>query len=49
MFSGVVMLDREERSLSSVTEKIADEMVSKKEIRPADREGVVQAFLQNRR
>ncbi|KAI4896483.1 hypothetical protein NFI96_018649, partial [Prochilodus magdalenae] len=46
MNTGVVMLDREERSLSSIAEKIADEMVSKKEIRPADREGVVQAFMQ---
>ena len=49
MFSGVVMLDREERSLSSIAEKIADEMVSKKEIRPGDREGVVQAFMQKSR
>uniref|UniRef100_A0AAR2KBN5 Anion exchange protein n=1 Tax=Pygocentrus nattereri TaxID=42514 RepID=A0AAR2KBN5_PYGNA len=48
MNTGVVMLDREERSLSSIAEKIADEMISKKEIRPGDREGLVQAFLQNR-
>uniref|UniRef100_A0A3B4C0D1 Anion exchange protein n=1 Tax=Pygocentrus nattereri TaxID=42514 RepID=A0A3B4C0D1_PYGNA len=47
MNTGVVMLDREERSLSSIAEKIADEMISKKEIRPGDREGLVQAFLQN--
>ncbi|KAI4895816.1 hypothetical protein NFI96_008122, partial [Prochilodus magdalenae] len=49
MNTGVVMLDREERSLSSIAEKIADEMVSKKEIRPGDREGVVQAFMQKSR
>uniref|UniRef100_A0A8B9L629 Anion exchange protein n=1 Tax=Astyanax mexicanus TaxID=7994 RepID=A0A8B9L629_ASTMX len=38
---GVVMLDREERSFSSIAEKIVDEMVSKKEIQSGDREGVL--------
>lgn len=49
MFSGVVMLDREEPSLSSIMEKIVDEMVEKEEIRPVDREGVFKALTQNRR
>lgn len=49
MFSGVVMLDREELSLSSIMEKIVDEMIEKKEIRPGDRDEVLQALMQNRR
>uniref|UniRef100_A0A8B9LEG9 Anion exchange protein n=1 Tax=Astyanax mexicanus TaxID=7994 RepID=A0A8B9LEG9_ASTMX len=44
---GVVMLDREERSFSSIAEKIVDEMVSKKEIQSGDREGVLRALMQN--
>ncbi|XP_053496624.1 solute carrier family 4 member 1b (Diego blood group) isoform X1 [Ictalurus furcatus] len=48
MDTGVVMLDREEPSLSSIMEKIVDEMVEKEEIRPVDREGVFKALTQNR-
>ncbi|KAF4084622.1 hypothetical protein AMELA_G00108150 [Ameiurus melas] len=48
MDTGVVMLDREEPSLSSIMEKIVDEMVEKKEIRPVDRDGVFKALTQNR-
>ena len=47
--SGVVMLDRVERSLSGIAEKIVDELISKKEIRPSDRDGVLRSLLQNRR
>lgn len=49
IFSGVVMLDREESSLSSIAEKMVDALVSKKEIRSGDRDGVLRALLQNRR
>ncbi|XP_062330693.1 solute carrier family 4 member 1b (Diego blood group) [Osmerus eperlanus] len=48
MNTGVVMLDREERSLSSIAEKMVDALVSKKEIRSGDRDGVLRALLQNR-
>nr|XP_029485538.1 band 3 anion exchange protein-like [Oncorhynchus nerka]XP_029485539.1 band 3 anion exchange protein-like [Oncorhynchus nerka] len=48
MNTGVVMLDRVERSLSGIAEKIADELISKKEIRPSDRDGVLHSLLQNR-
>uniref|UniRef100_A0A674CKL0 Anion exchange protein n=1 Tax=Salmo trutta TaxID=8032 RepID=A0A674CKL0_SALTR len=49
MNTGVVMLDRVERSLSGIAEKIVDELISKKEIRPSDRDGVLRSLLQNRR
>ncbi|XP_064779714.1 solute carrier family 4 member 1b (Diego blood group) [Oncorhynchus masou masou] len=48
MNTGVVMLDRVERSLSDIAEKIVDELISKKEIRPSDRDGVLHSLLQNR-
>ncbi|XP_021421103.2 solute carrier family 4 member 1b (Diego blood group) [Oncorhynchus mykiss] len=48
MNTGVVMLDRVERSLSGIAEKIVDELISKKEIRPSDRDGVLRSLLQNR-
>uniref|UniRef100_A0A6Q2X4H2 Anion exchange protein n=1 Tax=Esox lucius TaxID=8010 RepID=A0A6Q2X4H2_ESOLU len=41
MNTGVVMLDREERSLPSIAEKMVDELIKKKEIRPGDRDGVL--------
>uniref|UniRef100_A0A4W4HEX7 Anion exchange protein n=1 Tax=Electrophorus electricus TaxID=8005 RepID=A0A4W4HEX7_ELEEL len=46
METGVVLLDVEERSLSGIAEKIVDEMVTKKEIRPEDRDGLLQAVRQ---
>lgn len=49
MFSGVVMLDREETSLPSIMDKIVDEMIEKKEIRPGDQDEVLKALKQNRR
>ncbi|XP_070963065.1 solute carrier family 4 member 1b (Diego blood group) isoform X1 [Oncorhynchus clarkii lewisi] len=48
MNTGVVMLDRVERSLSGIAEKIVDELIIKKEIRPSDRDGVLRSLLQNR-
>ncbi|XP_035601840.1 solute carrier family 4 member 1b (Diego blood group) [Oncorhynchus keta] len=48
MNTGVVMLDRVECSLSGIAEKIVDELISKKEIRPSDRDGVLHSLLQNR-
>ncbi|KAM9560725.1 solute carrier family 4 member 1b (Diego blood group) [Salvelinus alpinus] len=48
MNTGVVMLDRVERNLSDIAEKIVDELISKKEIRPSDRDGVLRSLLQNR-
>ncbi|KAJ8364444.1 hypothetical protein SKAU_G00132750 [Synaphobranchus kaupii] len=48
MSTGVVMLDREERTLNSIAEKVADELVNKKEIRPSDREGLLRSLLQSR-
>ncbi|KAK3559692.1 hypothetical protein QTP86_017681, partial [Hemibagrus guttatus] len=48
MNTGVVMLDREETSLSSIMEKIVDEMVEKKEIRPGDHDSVFKALTQSR-
>ncbi|TTT95460.1 Band 3 anion exchange protein [Bagarius yarrelli] len=47
MDTGVVLLDREETSLSSIMEKIVDEMVQKKEIRPDDRDRVFEALTLN--
>ncbi|XP_010743466.2 solute carrier family 4 member 1b (Diego blood group) isoform X1 [Larimichthys crocea] len=48
MNTGVTIFDCEERTLAGIAEKIVGEMVNKKEIRPADREGVLNSLLQNR-
>ncbi|TMS22257.1 Band 3 anion transport protein [Larimichthys crocea] len=48
MNTGVTVFDCEERTLAGIAEKIVGEMVNKKEIRPADREGVLNSLLQNR-
>ncbi|XP_035260687.1 band 3 anion exchange protein-like [Anguilla rostrata] len=48
MSTGVVMLDREERTLNSIVEKVADELVNKNEIQPGDREGLLRSLLQSR-
>uniref|UniRef100_A0A8C1VVP0 Anion exchange protein n=1 Tax=Cyprinus carpio TaxID=7962 RepID=A0A8C1VVP0_CYPCA len=42
MNTGVMMLDREEKTLTSIIEKIVDALVSKKEIQPGDRDKVLQ-------
>ncbi|KAG7248229.1 hypothetical protein CRUP_008431, partial [Coryphaenoides rupestris] len=49
MNTGVVMLDCKEQSLATIAEKMVDELVRKKEIRPGDRDGVLNALIQNRR
>ncbi|XP_060951168.1 solute carrier family 4 member 1b (Diego blood group) [Limanda limanda] len=48
MNTGVTIFDCEERDLNTIAEKMLNEMVNKKEIRPGDREGVLKALLQNR-
>ncbi|XP_073684295.1 solute carrier family 4 member 1b (Diego blood group) [Garra rufa] len=45
MNMGVMMLDREEKTLSSIIEQIVDALVSKNEIRPGDRDKVLQALM----
>uniref|UniRef100_A0A671U792 Anion exchange protein n=1 Tax=Sparus aurata TaxID=8175 RepID=A0A671U792_SPAAU len=49
MNPGVTILDCEERTLASIAEKMVNEMVNKREIRPGDKEGVLKSLLQNRR
>uniref|UniRef100_A0A674PIJ6 Anion exchange protein n=1 Tax=Takifugu rubripes TaxID=31033 RepID=A0A674PIJ6_TAKRU len=49
MNTGVTIFDCEEKSLESIAEKMVSEMVSKKEIRPKDRDGVLKSLLQNPR
>ncbi len=44
-----MMLDREEKTLSSVIEKIVDALVSKQEIQPGDRDKVLQALMHKQR
>lgn len=46
---GVTILDCEEKTLDTITEKMVSEMVNKKEIRSGDREGVLNSLLQNHR
>ncbi|XP_070782696.1 solute carrier family 4 member 1b (Diego blood group) [Enoplosus armatus] len=48
MNTGVTIFDCEEQTLASIAEKMVNEMVNKKEIRPGDREGVLKSLLQNR-
>uniref|UniRef100_A0A3Q4H149 Anion exchange protein n=1 Tax=Neolamprologus brichardi TaxID=32507 RepID=A0A3Q4H149_NEOBR len=49
MSPGVTILDCEEKTLDTITEKMVSEMVNKKEIRSGDQEGVLNSLLQNRR
>lgn len=46
---GVTIFDCEEKTLESIAEKMVSEMVSKKELRPKDRDGVLKSLLQNPR
>ncbi|KAF3704422.1 Band 3 anion exchange protein Anion exchange protein 1 [Channa argus] len=48
MTTGVTILDCEEKTIATITEKMVKEMVKKKEIRPGDHEGVLKSLLQNR-
>lgn len=45
----MTILDCEEKTLDTITEKMVSEMVNKKEIRSGDREGVLNSLLQNHR
>uniref|UniRef100_A0A7N9AYJ5 Anion exchange protein n=1 Tax=Mastacembelus armatus TaxID=205130 RepID=A0A7N9AYJ5_9TELE len=47
MNTGVIIFDCEEKTLSSIAEKVVKEMVNKKEIRPGDQDGVLKSLLQN--
>ncbi|XP_051968393.1 solute carrier family 4 member 1b (Diego blood group) [Xyrauchen texanus] len=47
MNTGVVMLDQEEKMLSSIIEKIVDALISKQEIQAGDRDKVLQALMHN--
>lgn len=49
LHSGVTIFDCEEKSLESIAEKMVSEMVSKKEMRPKDKDGVLKSLLQNPR
>ncbi len=49
LFEGLMMLDREEKTLSGVIEKIVDALVSNKEIQPGDRDKVLQALMHKQR
>lgn len=44
----VTIFDCKEKTLAAIAEKMVGEMVSKKEIRSGDREGVLKSLLQNR-
>ncbi|KAM4624314.1 solute carrier family 4 member 1b (Diego blood group) [Polymixia lowei] len=48
MNTAVVLFDCGEQTLANIAEKIVDEFVKKKEIRPGDRDGVLKSLLQNR-
>ncbi|XP_045924841.1 solute carrier family 4 member 1b (Diego blood group) [Micropterus dolomieu] len=48
MNTGVMIFNCDERTLTSIAEKMVSEMVNKKEIRPGDQEGVLRSLLQNR-
>uniref|UniRef100_A0A8C5HVP4 Anion exchange protein n=1 Tax=Gouania willdenowi TaxID=441366 RepID=A0A8C5HVP4_GOUWI len=49
MSTGAVLFDVNATSLSSVVEKVADELVNKDEIRSSDRDGLLRALLMKRR
>uniref|UniRef100_A0A8C5HTN6 Anion exchange protein n=1 Tax=Gouania willdenowi TaxID=441366 RepID=A0A8C5HTN6_GOUWI len=48
MSTGAVLFDVNATSLSSVVEKVADELVNKDEIRSSDRDGLLRALLMKR-
>ncbi|XP_029294201.1 solute carrier family 4 member 1a (Diego blood group) [Cottoperca gobio] len=48
MSTGAVLLDLNASSLSTVAEKVADELLNKNEIRASDREGLLRALLMRR-
>lgn len=48
-FLGTVIFDMNANSLSSVAEKVADELLNRNEIRASDRDGLLRALLMRRR
>lgn len=44
-----MIFDCEETTLESIAERMVSEMVSKKELRPNDKDGVLKSFLQSPR
>ncbi|XP_056262391.1 solute carrier family 4 member 1a (Diego blood group) isoform X2 [Pseudoliparis swirei] len=48
MSTGAVLLDLNASSLSTVAEKVADELLNKNEIRASDRDGLLRALLMRR-
>uniref|UniRef100_A0AAQ5XXG4 Anion exchange protein n=1 Tax=Amphiprion ocellaris TaxID=80972 RepID=A0AAQ5XXG4_AMPOC len=49
MSTGAVILDLNASSLSSIAEKVVDELLNKNEIRSGDRDGLLRALLMRRR
>ncbi|XP_010778846.1 band 3 anion exchange protein-like [Notothenia coriiceps] len=49
MNTGVTIFDCEEQTFASIAEKMVNEMVNKKEIKPESKEGVLKSLLQNHR
>uniref|UniRef100_A0AAR2L1H8 Anion exchange protein n=1 Tax=Pygocentrus nattereri TaxID=42514 RepID=A0AAR2L1H8_PYGNA len=49
MSTGAVLLDVDESGLSGIAERIVNELLDRKEIRPSDREALLKALLQKRR
>uniref|UniRef100_A0A8D3D569 Solute carrier family 4 member 1a (Diego blood group) n=1 Tax=Scophthalmus maximus TaxID=52904 RepID=A0A8D3D569_SCOMX len=49
MATGTVIFDMNANSLSSVAEKVADELLNRNEIRASDRDGLLRALLMRRR
>lgn len=49
MILGAIILNMNASTLSSVSEKVADELVKRNEIRPSDREDLLRALLMKRR
>ncbi|XP_055360575.1 solute carrier family 4 member 1b (Diego blood group) isoform X2 [Betta splendens] len=48
MTTGVMIFDCEEKTLATIAERMVKEMVSRKEIRTGDQDGVLKSLLQNR-
>ncbi|KAL7860595.1 hypothetical protein AOLI_G00169440 [Acnodon oligacanthus] len=48
MSTGAVLLDVDESGLSGIAERIVNELLDRKEIRPSDREALLKALLQKR-
>ena len=49
MILGAVIFDLDANSLSTVAEKVADQLLDQDEIRASDRDGLLRALLMRRR